>query len=394
MCGRVDSLTTAFSSLTIAGSTPSTTKTRTLRRRVSIRDKTRQVRLGIKAISRPKLTGRGSKGSLAGKRAIRDAVEDVIEDYLRATQPRPCCEEDLDKVFISRRLGQQKAVLHYTFETKAEWRDIVSQGQKPKVHGVLSKMPLLGKLDVIVLGRVAKTTVVGSSQGKTNPHEYEHDDGNYLLTNGGFFVTAPKAHEKRPCTLKVDWDGDRFDQEECKFYSVGPASSWPNFFPIPSSQGQYYQEIKGEDGTFLSAGPTIKEPLDLSRRELKWEPPYCNVVIGGVHTSGDPNERLVHVILPDGTKIIFVYTCANRFLYGCDMNKMRGIIDTFLQTYYKTPIAKTQMALNLDGGSSIYVSWKERGRRPRLIAVGSLETKVPLRLKHPKRVTNLIKFIV
>jgi hypothetical protein len=73
---------------------------------------------------------------------------------------------------------------------------------------------------------------------------------------------------------------------------------------------------------------------------------------------------------------------------------MRGIIDTFLRMYYKTPIAKTQVALNLDGGSSIYVSWNEKGRRPKLIAVGSLETKVPLKVKRPKRVTNLIKFIV
>ena len=355
------------------------------------------MRMVTKRIKSPEHTKKGRKSYSTGRKAVGEAIRDVVEDFSQKAlvgTDSVNLEEDLAKVFKFQRLGQRKTVTHYTFESKVGWKDLVPQVQRPKIHGVMSKMPYMGKLDVIVLGRVAQTSVVGSTQGKTNPHEYEHGDGTYLLTNGGFFVTAPKAHEKRPCTLKQDWNGDRFDQEECKFYSVGPASSWPNFFPVPSSQERYYRELKGEDGTFLSSGPTMKVPLDLSRRELKWEPPYCNVVIGGVHTSGDPNKRLVHVVLPNGTKIIFVYTCTNRFLYGCDINRMRGIIDTFLRMYYKTPIAKTQVALNLDGGSSIYVSWNEKGRRPKLIAVGSLETKVPLKVKRPKRVTNLIKFIV
>ena len=306
--------------------------------------------------------------------------------------------ERLEEIFKVRGLVRRKAVVHYTFRTMAGWQDYnVPRDQESRIHSVLAKMPSLGKLDVIVMHRQTVSSVVGSPEGETNPHDCEKDGGSYLLTNGGFFIPRAKPVLPPligPAMLRTDWDGEDFEQEKHKFYAVGQTSSCPQFFPVPKTQESYYQRFTADDGTFFSSGPRLKLPLDLSLPILNFSPPYADTVIGGVHTASDPNERLVYVLLRDGTKIIFVYTCQDRFQYGCDLNEMREIMDNFLQSYCDTCLEKTHTALNLDGGSSIYVSWKEEGRRPRVIAIGSLRMKTPLKVSRPKNVTNMIKFMV
>lgn len=174
MCGRTTSLTNAFSSLSIAGTTKSIFKTQSLRHRVLNTKRRKNVRMGTKRINSPELTKKGRKSYSTGRKAVGEAIRDVVEDFSQKAlvgTDSVNLEEDLAKVFKFQRLGQRKTVTHYTFESKVGWKDLVPQVQRPKIHGVMSKMPYMGKLDVIVLGRVAQTSVVGSTQGKTNPHE-------------------------------------------------------------------------------------------------------------------------------------------------------------------------------------------------------------------------------
>jgi hypothetical protein len=347
------------------------------------------------------LKGKGTKsegtqsnpGTANGKKTVGNGLSG------RAPTPDSDCEKDPKDIYHYRILNRADTARHHVFKSNTNWKDYrLPTATRSRVTAVLEKMPLKGKLDVIVMKNAHTSIINAPNGGPLDPRRSENGRGDYLLTNGGFFIMPPypaNSPEKDRATLKYDYNSDRFDQEKYQYYTVGQTNASPKFVPVPPSQSTYYRQLVGTDGTSLWSGPTIKQELDLTQPALKFASPYAGRVVGGVHTSSEPNERLAYVVLNDRTKLIFVYTADDRFTDGCTMNQLRTVIDTYLAKFHNgARIADTRTALNLDGGGSIYVSFNEQGMKPRIIALGSRKMSVPKTVSSVREVANLIKFTV
>lgn len=228
-----------------------------------------------------------------------------------------------------------------------------------------------GKLDVIRVMN-ADLSVVGNPTGGTSPHEFARGRGDYLLSNGGFFVMGGQD----------------------AYSSVGQSSSTPNSVNIPAAYNQHYDELRGEDNTFLWSGPSLRTSLNLNAAEFQYrdaqgQQTATSRVAGSLAHASQPNERLVIVTLPNGNKYLFIYTTTRR-RDGVTVNKMRALIETFLREFHHVTLAQTSQVLNLDGGGSMYVSWNH-GRRERVIAGGSNRDETPNQVADPRRVANLLR---
>jgi hypothetical protein len=352
--------------------------------------------------------GKGTKGKVTQAKPGAAKGKTTARDVFRRTTPGSSSRhgsspnqgsscQNLEDIYKVRALNARRTVIHHSFNSRSDWSHYqMPQAEGPKIREVLQNMPLRGKLDVIVM-RSGHTSIIGSSRGRSDPQDYEGRSGDYLLTNGGFFIQDARNVPGQPRkTLKYDYNGERFDQANAAYYSVGPSSTQPTrYIPVPPSQRHYYKEIQGDDGSYCWSGPTLKQRLDLTDPALMWRPPYADRVPGGVHTASHPNERLVYVVLPNHTKIIFVYTAADRFTTGARLSTMRNMIDAFLYKYQsRARIAEATQAVNLDGGGSIYVSFNEHGRRPKVIAAGDHRMVVPAVVANPRPVANLLKISV
>jgi hypothetical protein len=244
-------------------------------------------------------------------------------------------------------------------------------GRESRALPVLREMRNDGKFDVIRVMN-ADLSVVGNPTGGTSPHEFAGGRGNYLLSNGGFFVMGRRN----------------------RYSSIGPTSSTPNSVSIPAAYNQYYKELRGEDNTFLWSGPSLKRSLNFRTPEFRYRDAQghqtaTSKVAGSLAHASQSNERLTIVTLPNGNKYLFVYT-ATRREDGVSVNQMRTLIEAFLGKFHSVTLAQTSQVLNLDGGGSMYVSWNERGRE-QVIAAGNNYDETPNQVPNPRRVTNLLR---
>jgi hypothetical protein len=175
--------------------------------------------------------------------------------------------------------------------------------------------------------------------------------------------------------------------------------------PIDPQYRAHYQRLTCDSGTHIWSGPSLVRQLDFSLRELQWydrhgnENPWTDTH-GGLAHANQPNERLVLVELgpAHGNDLyLFAYTgspTATRSRPGVDLNEMRRIIDLFFTHYVSgVRLSNVPLALNLDGGGSIYLSWNT-GATEEVIAKGRYGDDDPdgRPLGHIRNVANLLKF--
>jgi hypothetical protein len=127
--------------------------------------------------------------------------------------------------------------------------------------------------------------------------------------------------------------------------------------------------------------------------------PYLQTVFthlpGGLCTVNEPNERNVLVYVGGGIKIAVTYNSQRS--KGMRINELRTLIDQFLKSYLKKSIDDTQIALNLDGGGSIFMGWLKDGKLS-ILAAGSVSGGPKLYPQNPKglasgfrEVPNMVK---
>ncbi|KAF2691411.1 hypothetical protein K458DRAFT_397905 [Lentithecium fluviatile CBS 122367] len=264
---------------------------------------------------------------------------------------------------------QPNRVTWWSFNSRNSLRRAL--GNQSRARPFLTAMRMNGKLDVISVTNV-DLSVVGILTGGTSPHQFAGRTGSYLLSNSGFFVMGGQN----------------------AYSSVERTSSTPNSVNIPTDYNRHYEELKGRDDTFLWSGPSLKMPLKLKDpefwyRDAQGQQTATSRVPGSLAHANQPNERLVIVTLPNGNKYLFVYT-TTRTGDGVNVNQMRAVIETFLREFFRTTLAQTSQALNLDGGGSLYVSWNQGGRE-QVIATGSNRDGTPNQVANPRRATNLLK---
>jgi hypothetical protein len=197
----------------------------------------------------------------------------------------------------------------------------------------------------------------------------------YLLTNGGFFFPDENNMEARK--------------------PIGATSSSNDFVEIPPQYKQYYKELR-DGNQFLSAGPSLKKTVPLRNMEFRWNNRNKRIAGSLAHAS-QSNERLAIAVV-GRDKYIFAYTAANRFKAGVDVNDLRDLIDTFLKAFTTSSVAAATTVLNLDGGGSIFVAWRKRGKET-VIARGSVNDDGPPFEndgfnKKPREVANFLKLSV
>lgn len=194
-------------------------------------------------------------------------------------------------------------------------------------------------------------------------------------------------------------------------FAVGFTTSTSKQVEVPVDHAQYYERFEGDDGSSLMCGPSLKEPLNLSRPELQY---WCqrtrattehaiphpdestglvqsvySQIPGGIATSNQPNERLVTVIMTNDVKLVVTYT--SRRSKGVNVNQMRSLVEAFLASFMGADIkTNTKQVLNLDGGGSIFVAWVNNNKW-QVIAAGNQGGARPPPGWRPRMVTTMIK---
>jgi hypothetical protein len=116
---------------------------------------------------------------------------------------------------------------------------------------------------------------------------------------------------------------------------------------------------------------------------------------GGVATVNERNERNVLIFVGGDVKVVCAYTSTRKL--GMRINEMRDVIDQFLESFLSKRIGETEMALNLDGGASIFLGWVKNGKL-RILATGGLDKQkaVPYEPESVKfrDVTTMVKHVL
>lgn len=308
----------------------------------------------------------------------------------------------------------------FQFYTSENWRNDANVKKDKSALAVLQTMHADGLFTAVIL-RGTQSSVVGPDAGTTTAEQFIRTDGNdqesALLTNGGFFITG--TDKNLVSDFKNGKKGLPLPPDKYTGYSVGPTSVTKNTVDVPSIHADLYKRFTAEDKTFLTSGPDLKQPVDMTL------PPYKNAntdagrlqyfvhddngetiptpppdssfvrsafthIPGGVVTANQRNERNVLVIVNDNIKVVCAYTSSREV--GVTINEFRDLISQFLQVYLEgTKIEHTNLALNLDGGGSIYIGWKNNGK-VEVLATGSLAnpTQEPTNMKF-REVTTMVK---
>ncbi|KAF2451746.1 hypothetical protein P171DRAFT_478772 [Karstenula rhodostoma CBS 690.94] len=233
-----------------------------------------------------------------------------------------------------------------------------------------------GKFDVIQI-KGGHMYAAGSPEGNhvhgVHYTDYTTQPTNLLITNGGFF----NNHKASPG----------------RYAAVGETSTTDLVWPLPDDYAEYYEEIKGEDDSFIQSGPGLMQPFSTSGK--KWEyNAETRKIVGSFSHASQPNERLALAITKTGDKFVFVYTAKSRGL-GLNMKGWRHIILKWFEVWYRMDIGDLEQLVNLDGGESINVVWKANGELVKRIAQGLIEDSLPGSRKHdaePIKVANLLLF--
>ncbi|KAF2447238.1 hypothetical protein P171DRAFT_471585 [Karstenula rhodostoma CBS 690.94] len=348
-----------------------------------------------------------------GKKTVRDVVESISPQLLygklfhRARSPTSPvspgsssprrkgdkqadaeCEPSVRLWYRAEHLHRD-VFMHWTFERKTGWSNGLKRleehrNRKIAARDILERMTDGGILDVIRVKK-AQITVKGKQNGGSLPNEYLHDEGNYVLCNGGFFVRRKK-------------EGEHYDR-----WSIGKTSSTTNHYDIPIDYQGYYDYLNKDvdPNNYLASGPRLDRhhPLEFSLDIFKFfedpatkkDPSTYALKAGSLAHASEPNERLVIAELQNGDKYIFAYTATTRN-HGVDLNKMREIVEEFLEVFHG--VKKAKKILNLDGGGSLYLAWKPANKHFREIAKGKSadeSTQAGSGTEDPRKVTNFVK---
>jgi hypothetical protein len=298
------------------------------------------------------------------KNTIRDLVEGFLPEVLssailprtpvgsrpgssagsRTGSPSGSDIDGCEGLYFQRRELQPKKVEWYSFHTEHEdWPTALDPSHKAR--NILRHMPKKSKFDAVKLHK-ANMQVVGDPTTSLAPPEWPVGHGSYLLTNGGFFVMAESPADDVP---------------------VGKTSLRSDFEPIPDKYKDYYKELRDGD-QFLWAGPSLKTELPLGETIFKYG---NNPGWGSLNHAGSGNERLA-VAFVGQDKYAFTHMANDRSEGGVDMNELRKLIDEFLKAYggHGASVLHASTVLNLDGGGSVWMSWREGGREQYIIARG------------------------
>jgi hypothetical protein len=302
---------------------------------------------------------KAAKGGKGAKKTTRDFSDDLLPDFLSNALFRrvnkgkapassgPGSESECPDEYYSHEVLRTNKVDYWSFKQADDmWDDTHPKTTNP--GKVLSKMHMMGKLDVIGV-KSGRLQIVGDPDQAMDPRKVADltGDGSYLLTNGGFFRMRKPLNER---------------------HSVGETSLGGKSVPIPERYKDHYAQL--EDGDqFLSAGPNLKKALNGNDEIFDWKIEANHKTAEGRQLAGSlvhanqPNERLA-IALVGNDKYIFAYTCvaARNCKLAVTTNQLRLIMDEFLQVYAGSSIAKASTALNLDGGGSLWVSWRENGK--------------------------------
>lgn len=215
--------------------------------------------------------------------------------------------------------------------------------------------------------------VVGDPKTSLDPADWPVGQGSYLLTNGGFYIMEKDLKDDLP---------------------IGKTSLRPDYAPIPEAYEEYYKELRDGD-QFLWSGPSLKDPLPL--KDPRFIYPNHRVQ-GSLNHAGSSNERLA-VAFVGQDKYVFTHMADDRFENGVNMNELRTLIDEFLKAYGGpgASVMHASTVLNLDGGGSTYMAWREGGIEQHVIARGDgKDDGPPFRntgfAGHNREVNNILKW--
>ncbi|KAI6254220.1 hypothetical protein MCOR19_009270 [Pyricularia oryzae] len=268
-------------------------------------------------------------------------------------------------------LDENNAVV-YQFYTADGWEHDPTLNNDARAKTMMQHMNPNGIFTAVVIPK-SRMSIVGPSQGTQAPDEYARDNPAfktpYLIMNGGFFVVS-KSHDYFDL-LPNGQPGKALPPGTYEGWPVGPTSTTPNSFKIPSLYKDQYEILKSDDGkSFLTSGPSLKK-VQVEEDRFQHVPPYTKVP-GGQATVINNNERLVLVQF-GAEKMVFTYTALRTKAVG--INKMGALINLFLQSYLHKDLSDATVALNLDGGKSVVLAYQEPGQPLRIIAQGYRKDK-------------------
>lgn len=323
-------------------------------------------------------------------------------------------------ILTIKKLLPQATYLQFYKADDISWKSDADVKKDASAQKILARMPQSGLFTAVVMTGAHSSVVVPES-GLTTPSDWikSNNVGPALITNGGFFIMGVDPD------LVADFNngqkGKPLPQAQYKGYSVGATSGTKNTVDYPSVHEGFYQRFTADDKTYLTSGPDLKKPVDTTvppeaqantnagklqyyvhddeGQRIPTAPGRDDYVRtefshipGGVVTSNEPNERAAVVIVDSCTKIAFAYTSHRQT--GVTINDLRDLISIFLENYIKGKrIEDTQMALNLDGGGSIYIAWVANGKTE-VIATGNLGQNPTQEQPDwtPRQVTTMVKY--
>jgi hypothetical protein len=321
--------------------------------------------------------GKGKGKGEGGKRTTRDIIESFLPRaqtdgiFPRTTGQSSSSECENTQWYTYTQLDKVAGVDWWSFNRLSDGWETAHPATE-NAGKILREMTLGAKLDVIKMPK-AKLEVVGDPTRALKPDVVAKTKDTHLLTNGGFFEVRTDPTKRR---------------------SVGKTSLSDAFHPISRRYQQYYGELR-ENSQFLSAGPTLQQRTNFDRDEFVWREDNA-LIPGSLAHASQPNERLAIAII-GSEKYIFAYTALKR-ANGVNTNKLRTIMDTFLQEFAGTTITKASIALNLDGGGSIHMAWRDKGEET-IIARGDVKDDGPpleegWKGSDPREVANYLKFTI
>lgn len=342
----------------------------------------------------------------------------------------------------------------YHYYSSQGWRFDKAVKENNKAQTVLGELGPNGLFTVVKM-HGAKTYCVGAATGKTHLPDFVMQDSDsaqeYIYTSGGFFITGKDKKLRAEHNSPIIADADSL-----AYFSVGRTSVTQDFVKPPKAHQRFYRTLEGDDGSFLQCAPGLKKAVSEHAKELQYwardrsgeqianpvhaeenkdpagdevggavtwcdksrswrsiEPVKKGVngavgsekfvrtvfshIPGGMATANEPNERLATVVLAGDIKLVFAYTSART--NGVTINRFRELINVFLDQYLDSDLAQAKVAINLDGGASIFVGWMRDGHLS-ILAAGGLEGKqgeVPHgldKIKEFRGVTTMVKHVL
>ncbi|TLD05499.1 uncharacterized protein PgNI_09080 [Pyricularia grisea] len=312
--------------------------------------------------------------------------------------------------YLTTELPGSQATLHQFYKEET-WKSDVAD--IPSTHAIFNGMKEKDTFTAIVMPN-SKTSIRGPAGApgtlRQTPLDYVKNaatpNDNFIFTNGGFFINSP-ASEKYG-------------------YSIGPLlhkETKPENIrteKIPAQYAKDYKKLVGDDGTYLWSGPQLKEwtrKIEHEARFQYWDnkpdPKTTKTpktaftrIPGNLAHSSQRNERLALVEAtyqragkPVAVKIVFAYTTNDRHRGGVTIFELRELIQKFLMQFIDgLTLERTELAMNLDGGGSVFVGLQSRGTTYAIVGGSQKDTPVRLGLRSPgelkyavRAVTNFVR---